>query len=398
VKQLRVPAPHRDAKRGVRRQQVRPRDGPHGALELAKVAGLEAGHVNPGVEAETAPEEQACEPGPVGPHLDATGLGDAARHPERAELVGHERFEAGRAGDEGGQLAAAGVGQRRVGHGGPRRRKKPAGCGCPARRGSRSGRTARKRRGDARGGDGWGATRREPVASPAAARYRGSMGCGEPSPSPAARAGIGADGGGAEEPGTVRRGLGRCLGWGLRVAALGALYASAGFAAVAMVGASVVVPGALMFELLERAPLSTGPTILIGLPSFLALFVAMSVLLRTVHRAESILLARGARSLEREPAPARVRERAGGQLSVAPAEREARGRLSMTHDAPPRAFWPALAGTVAVTENSSCAIDDRWHAEASSPSKPTGTTPSTTTRAWLTSRGRLLSYDGKRSR
>jgi hypothetical protein len=114
----------------------------------------------------------------------------------------------------------------------------------------------------------------------------------------------------------------RTLGWSVRFLALGALYFFAGTAAVLMVGATVVLPGALIFGLMEPASHAAGPTVLMLLPSFAALFAAMSGLLRTVESAESSLS-------WSELLASRRKERAAGQLSMAPGHREQRGRLSL---------------------------------------------------------------------
>lgn len=114
----------------------------------------------------------------------------------------------------------------------------------------------------------------------------------------------------------------RGLGWSVRFVSLGALYFFAGTSAVLMVGATVFLPGALMFEFMDEAPYTVGPTVLMLLPSFAALFAAMSGLLRTVESTESSLS-------WSELLAAQRRERAEGQLSVSPAARERRGRLSL---------------------------------------------------------------------
>jgi len=118
------------------------------------------------------------------------------------------------------------------------------------------------------------------------------------------------------------RGVARGFAWSVRFAALGALYFVAGTSAVLLIGAVVFLPGALMFGFADPKAAAAAPAVLMMIPSFVALFAAMSGLLRTVESAESSL---SLWTLGRK-------ERATGQLSLSPSTDERRGRLSLIID------------------------------------------------------------------
>jgi len=106
----------------------------------------------------------------------------------------------------------------------------------------------------------------------------------------------------------------------VRLLVLAGLYVAAGVSSVLMVGATVALGGLVATHFFEQAEVTALPTALFLFPSFAALFLAMSGLVRTVERAESaIAWARTARASGTE-----------GQLSVFDGHC---GRLSMVADA-----------------------------------------------------------------
>lgn len=115
----------------------------------------------------------------------------------------------------------------------------------------------------------------------------------------------------------------RVARWLTRVSLLCGLYGLAALSMVALVGASVVVPGLLLVGERAAASLDVGPSQLVVFPSsFLGLFVMTAVVLKAVDQAESKL-----RTSTREPQ--RVTRERGGALSMCASVSSRIGRLSL---------------------------------------------------------------------